>query len=304
MTVGLTGVVDSLLATSLSRIAEEVDAAFDALLPIPQDPRARLIGAMRYAVIGGGKRIRPLLLTATAAMFGVNRTSALRAAVAIEAIHAYSLIHDDLPCMDDDRLRHGKPTVHVAFDDATAVLAGDSLHAFAFEVLADPATSADPFVRIELVQVLGNASGFQGMAGGQMMDLVAESEAFDLPTITKLQQLKTGALLGASVEMGAVLGHVQPEGRTHLRGYARDIGLAFQIVDDLIDHEGDEAVAGKAVGKDAGAGKQTFVSLLGAERARAQARMLVDQAIGHLGQHGGEADLLRAVARFIIERDH
>ncbi|HKX80245.1 MAG TPA: farnesyl diphosphate synthase [Novosphingobium sp.] len=302
--MGLTGVVDSLLATSLSRIAEEVDAAFDALLPIPQDPRARLIGAMRYAVIGGGKRIRPLLLTATAAMFGVNRTSALRAAVAIEAIHAYSLIHDDLPCMDDDRLRHGKPTVHVAFDDATAVLAGDSLHAFAFEVLADPATSADPFVRIELVQVLGNASGFQGMAGGQMMDLVAESEAFDLPTITKLQQLKTGALLGASVEMGAVLGHVQPEGRTHLRGYARDIGLAFQIVDDLIDHEGDEAVAGKAVGKDAGAGKQTFVSLLGAERARAQARMLVDQAIGHLGQHGGEADLLRAVARFIIERDH
>ena len=302
--MGLTGVVDSLLATSLSRIAEEVDAAFDALLPIPQDPRARLIGAMRYAVIGGGKRIRPLLLTATAAMFGVNRTSALRAAVAIEAIHAYSLIHDDLPCMDDDRLRHGKPTVHVAFDDATAVLAGDSLHAFAFEVLADSATSADPFVRIELVQVLGNASGFQGMAGGQMMDLVAESEAFDLPTITKLQQLKTGALLGASVEMGAVLGHVQPEGRTHLRGYARDIGLAFQIVDDLIDHEGDEAVAGKAVGKDAGAGKQTFVSLLGAERARAQARMLVDQAIGHLGQHGGEADLLRAVARFIIERDH
>ena len=295
---------DNLLAESLSLIAEEVDAAFDALLPTLDDPRARLIEAMRYAVIGGGKRIRPLLLTATAALYGVNRNSALRAAVAIEAIHAYSLIHDDLPCMDDDRLRHGKPTVHIAFDDATAVLAGDSLHAFAFEVLADPATSADPFVQIELVRVLGNASGFQGMAGGQMMDLVAESEAFDLPTITKLQQLKTGALLGASVEMGAVLGHVPPEGRAHLRAYARDIGLAFQIVDDLIDHEGDAATAGKAVGKDARAGKQTFVSLLGADRARAQARVLVDQAIGHLGQHGSEADLLRAVARFIIERDH
>ena len=295
---------DAVLAEGLVRIAEEVDAMFDALLPVPSDARARLIEAMRYAAIGGGKRLRPLLLASVAEMYGVQRNAAIRAGVAIEAIHVYSLIHDDLPCMDDDAMRHGKPTLHLAYDEATAVLAGDSLHAFAFEVLADPATSADPFTRIELVQTLGHASGAQGMAGGQMMDLVAENSDFDLQTVTRLQQLKTGALLGAAVEMGAVLGRVSPEGRTHLRGYARDIGLAFQIVDDLIDHEGDPEVAGKAVGKDAEAGKQTFVSLLGADRAREQARMLVEQAVEHLGQHGREADLLRAVAHYIVERDH
>ena len=295
---------DSLLAGGLARIAQEIEAAFDAMLPVPDDARARLVEAMRYATIGGGKRLRPLLLTAVAEMYGVQREAAIRAGVAIESIHVYSLIHDDLPCMDDDALRHGKPTLHLAFDEATAVLAGDSLHAFAFEVLADPATSADPFTRIELVRTLGTASGAQGMAGGQMMDLVAETSEFDLPTVTRLQQLKTGALLGAAVEMGAILGRMPPEGRIHLRGYARDIGLAFQIADDLIDHEGDAARAGKAVGKDAAAGKETFVSLLGPQRAREQARMLVEQAIGHLVQHGKEADLLRAVARYIIERDH
>ncbi|MFC6621965.1 polyprenyl synthetase family protein [Novosphingobium panipatense] len=298
------GVADSLLAGGLARIAQEIEAAFDAMLPVPDDARARLVEAMRYATIGGGKRLRPLLLTAVAEMYGVQREAAIRAGVAIESIHVYSLIHDDLPCMDDDALRHGKPTLHLAFDEATAVLAGDSLHAFAFEVLADPATSADPFTRIELVRTLGTASGAQGMAGGQMMDLVAETSEFDLPTVTRLQQLKTGALLGAAVEMGAILGRMPPEGRIHLRGYARDIGLAFQIADDLIDHEGDAARAGKAVGKDAAAGKETFVSLLGPQRAREQARMLVEQAIGHLVQHGKEADLLRAVARYIIERDH
>ena len=184
------------------------------------------------------------------------------------------------------------------------MLAGDALHAFAFELLADVATSGDPFIRAELVQTLGTASGFQGMAGGQMMDMLATEASMDLQTVTRLQQLKTGALLGAAVEMGAILGHVQPEGRTHLRGYARDIGLAFQIVDDLLDHEGDEAAAGKALRKDAEAGKQTFVSLLGPERARSQAEMLVEQAITHLKQHGREADLLRALARYIVERDH
>jgi len=302
--VGVVRIADPLLAEGLARIAEEVDSLFDALLPVPQDTSARLIEAMRYATIGGGKRLRPLLLVATATLYGVDRLAALRAGIAVEAIHAYSLIHDDLPCMDDDDLRHGKPTLHRAFDEATAVLAGDALHAFAFEVLADPKTSGDPFTRIELVSTLGSASGAHGMAGGQMMDIVAETQAFDLQAVTRLQQLKTGALLGAAVEMGAVLGHVPPEGRVHLRGYARDIGLAFQIADDLLDHEGDEAAAGKALRKDAEAGKQTFVSLLGADRAREQARMLVDQAVSHLGQHGDEADLLRAIARFIVERDH
>jgi farnesyl diphosphate synthase len=237
-------------------------------------------------------------------MFGVSREAAVRVGTAIEAIHVYSLIHDDLPCMDNDGTRHGKPTVHVAFDDAAAVLAGDALHDFAFELLSDPATSGDPFVRIELIRTLAMASGMNGMCGGQMMDIVAETESFDLPTVTRLQQLKTGALLAASVEMGAILGHVPIEGRTHLRGYARDIGLAFQIADDLLDLEGDEETAGKALRKDEAQGKQTFLSLLGPDRAREQARRLVEQAVDLLQSYGPEADLLRELARFIVERNH
>ncbi|MCX7282896.1 MAG: polyprenyl synthetase family protein, partial [Novosphingobium sp.] len=272
--------------------------------PVPGDPRDRLVNAMRYATIGGGKRVRPLLVCATAALFGVSREAAVRVGTAIEAIHVYSLIHDDLPCMDNDALRHGKPTVHLAFDDAAAVLAGDALHDFAFEVLSDPATSGDPFTRIELIRTLATASGMNGMCGGQMMDIVAETSTFDLPTVTRLQQLKTGALLSASVEMGAILGKLPPEGRTHLRGYSRDIGLAFQIADDLLDAEGDEAAAGKALRKDERQGKETFLSLLGPERAREQARLLVDQAIEFLSSYGPEADLLRELARFIVERNH
>jgi farnesyl diphosphate synthase len=294
---------DDLLGRGLQRIQNDVDVVFDAVLPVPEDSRARLIEAMRHAAIGGGKRVRPLLLVTTAEMYGVSRPAAVRAGCAVEAIHAYSLIHDDLPCMDNDDLRHGKPTVHKAFDEATAVLAGDSLHALAFELLADPATSTDPFVRAELVQALATASGHGGMAGGQMMDMVADGAGFDLHTITRLQQLKTGALLSAAVEMGAILGKVPDEGRAHLRAYARDIGLAFQIADDLLDHEGDEAKAGKALRKDAGQGKATFVSLMGADAARNQARALSDQAIGHLQNHGEEAELLRAVARFVVERE-
>ena len=295
---------DPVLAEGLRQIQRDIDSAFDALLPVPADPRARLYEAMRYATIGGGKRLRPLLLAATAAMYGVDRRVAVRAGAAIEAVHVYSLIHDDLPCMDDDALRHGKPTLHIAYDEAMAVLAGDALLTFAFEVLSDPATIADPFTRIDLVQALSGASGAAGMVGGQMMDIAAETASFDLPTVTRLQQLKTGALLAAAVEMGAILGKVAPEGRAHLRGYARDIGLAFQIADDLLDHEGDEAAAGKALRKDAEAGKETFVSLLGPERAREQASFLVEQAINHLASHGAEADVLRALARYIIERDH
>ena len=301
--MAITGVVDGVLSRGLERIAREIDSAFDDFLPVPGDARARLVEAMRYATIGGGKRIRPLLLTATADLYGVDREISVRAGVAIEAIHAYSLIHDDLPCMDDDDLRHGKPTVHKAFDEATAVLAGDSLHALAFEILADPQMSGDPFIRAELVSTLARASGHGGMAGGQMMDMASEAETFDLHTITRLQQLKTGALLGAAVEMGAVLGHVPEEGRAHLRAYARDIGLAFQIADDLLDHDGDPEKAGKALRKDERQGKQTFLTLLGPDRARDQARALVEQASGHLAGHGEEADLLRSVARFIVERD-
>jgi farnesyl diphosphate synthase len=291
------------LAIAIEQIAAEIDSEFDVLLPVPNDARSRLFEAMRHAAIGGGKRMRPLLLVATSALFNVERDTALRVAAAIEAIHVYSLVHDDLPCMDDDDMRRGKPTVHLAFDEATAVLAGDSLHALAFEILSNSATHSDPFVRSELIACLAIASGPDGMAGGQMMDLEAETAQFDLPTVTRLQALKTGALISASVEMGAILGRVPTEGRTHLRAYARDIGLAFQIADDILDVEGDEALAGKALQKDAEAGKATFLSLMGLERAREQARALVDQAIAHLGSYGSEADLLRDIARYVLERD-
>ncbi|MBS0482522.1 MAG: polyprenyl synthetase family protein [Proteobacteria bacterium] len=295
--------IDPLLAAALARTGEGVDALFDALLPVPDDDRARLIRAMRHAAIGGGKRLRPLLTVASAELFGVDPHHALRAGTAIEAIHVYSLIHDDLPCMDDDDMRRGKPTVHRAFDEATAVLAGDALQSLAFEILADPETSGDPFVRAELVGVLAQASGAGGMCGGQMLDIAGEGQSLDMPAIVRMQQLKTGALLSAAVEMGAVLGKVPAEGRVHLRGYARDIGLAFQIADDLIDHAGDAAAAGKAVGKDAAAGKQTLVAAVGEARAREQAAMLADQAVAHLSAHGHEADLLRAIARYVVERD-
>jgi|TARA_R110000782_G_scaffold1725_27_gene7186 farnesyl diphosphate synthase len=291
------------LKPALDAIGTAIDQRFDKLLPIPADPRRRLVEAMRYAAMGGGKRMRPLLVVASCDLFHVDKERALRTAIATECVHVYSLVHDDLPCMDDDDTRRGKPTLHKAFDEATAVLAGDALQALAFEVLADEATHEDPYVRSELVLELARASGPTGMAGGQMMDLVAEGETFDLPTTTRLQQLKTGTLIGFAIEAGAIMGKASADNRVKLRGYARDLGLAFQIADDLLDVEGDSRRTGKAVRKDAGAGKATFVSLLGIERARKQAEMLIDQAIGHLHGFGQSADLLRAIARFAIERD-
>jgi farnesyl diphosphate synthase len=302
--VTLMATLPDILGTAFERTQSEIDSAFDAFLPVPQDSRARLVEAMRYATIGCGKRVRPLLVVASAELFGVNRSAAINAGCAVEAIHAYSLIHDDLPCMDDDDLRHGKPTLHKAYDEATAVLAGDCLHALAFDILTQPDTSTDPFVQAELVATLARASGHEGMAGGQMMDIMSELQDYNLRQVTRLQQLKTGALLAASVEMGAILGRVPPEGRGHLRAYARDIGLAFQIADDLLDVEGDESRAGKALRKDEGQGKQTFVTLMGVEQARAQAEMLVEQAGRHLVSHGEDARLLIELARFIVKRDH
>nr|WP_026009353.1 MULTISPECIES: farnesyl diphosphate synthase [unclassified Sphingomonas] len=291
------------LESALRQVAAEIDAQFDRLLEVPDDPRADLYRAMRHAAIGGGKRLRPLLVFATAQLFAVDKSCAARVATALECIHVYSLIHDDLPAMDDDDMRRGKPTVHKAFDEATAILAGDCLHDLAFELLAHEATHPDPFVRVDLISELARASGPSGMAGGQMMDLEAEKASFDLATVTRLQAMKTGALISCAVECAAILGRVAPEGRTGLRGYARDIGLAFQIVDDILDAEGDEALVGKKLGKDGDAGKETFLSLLGIDRAREQARMLVDQAITHLHAYGPEADLLRDIARFTLERD-
>jgi farnesyl diphosphate synthase len=292
------------LQPALDRVRGEIDALFGDLLAVPPDPRGRLYEAMRYAAMGGGKRLRPLLVAAACGLFHIDRRRALRVGLAVECVHVYSLIHDDLPCMDDDDLRRGKPTLHRAFGECTAILAGDSLHALAFEVLADEATHEDPFVRSELVAELARAAGPSGMAGGQMMDLAAPAASLDLAAVTRLQQLKTGALIGFCLEAAAIMGRVPAEGRTKLRGYARDVGLAFQIADDLLDVEGEESKTGKTVGKDGARGKETFVSLLGGERARRQAELLVDQAVGYLASYGAEADLLRAIARFAVERDH
>lgn len=293
----------ALLGQAARETARAIDAMFDVVLEVPDDPRHRLYEAMRHAAIGGGKRLRPLLVRATGSLFNLPEESLVRVGCAVECIHVYSLIHDDLPAMDDDALRRGKATVHIAFDEATAILAGDCLHDIAFEILSDERTHSDPFVRVELIRALALSSGPAGMAGGQMMDLEAEKASFDLPTVTRLQQLKTGALIGYCIEAAAIMARVPPEARTGLHGYARDLGLAFQIADDLMDVEGDEAVAGKALGKDAAAGKETFLSLLGVERAREQAQMLVDQAKAHLRGFGAEADLLRAIADYVIERD-
>jgi farnesyl diphosphate synthase len=296
--------MSDLLSLELKRIAHEIDSRFDALLVPPDDSRRTLYGAMRHAAIGGGKRLRPLLVCGAARLFAVDPECALRAAVAVECIHVYSLIHDDLPAMDDDDMRRGKPTVHKAFDEATAILAGDGFQALAFEILADEGTHQDPFVRAELVLALARASGVDGMVGGQAMDMAAAVTMQDLANVTRLQQLKTGALIGFSVEAGAILGRLPAEGRNLLRAYARDLGLAFQIADDLLDAEGDAATIGKAVRKDEAAGKGTFVSLLGLDRARAQARSLSEQAIGHLANFGREADLLRDIAAYTVRRDH
>jgi len=282
--------------------ANLTDAVLDRLLAAPPGLEARVYDAMRYSALAPGKRLRPLLVLASARLFGVARRSALQVAAAIEMVHAYSLIHDDLPAMDDSDLRRGRPTCHKEFDEATAVLAGDALLTMAFEVLAHPDTHGDSAVRCELVAALAAAAGAAGMVGGQMIDLIAEKQALNIGAITRLQRMKTGALIAFSCEAGAVLAKAASEQRTALRGYAHDLGLAFQIADDLLDVEGSAAETGKPVGADAAAGKVTFVSILGAERARAQAELLIDQAVAHLDLFEQRAELLRQVARFVVNR--
>ena len=291
------------LASTMADSVRAVDALIDRLLAKPDGPEARVYEAMRYASLAPGKRLRPFLVLASAYLFGVSTRSALQAAAAVEMLHTYSLIHDDLPAMDDSDLRRGRPTCHKAFDDATAILAGDGLLTMAFEVLADPDTHGDPAVRVELVSCLAKAAGAAGMVGGQMIDLLAEHDhTLDIGAITRLQRLKTGALIAFSCEAGAVLGKTSIENRKALVAYAHDLGLAFQIADDLLDAEGTAAETGKSVGRDAEAGKATFVSILGLEGARKQARALVEQAGRHLDPFAGKADLLRQVANFVVER--
>ncbi len=287
---------------ALAHAATLADSLLDRLLAVPPDLEARVYEAMRYAALGPGKRLRPFLVLAGARLFGVTLQCSLQVAAAIEMVHAYSLVHDDLPAMDDSDLRRGRPTCHREFDDATAILAGDGLLTAAFGVLAHPDTHGDPAVRCELVAALAAAAGADGMVGGQMIDLIAEHRALDIGAITRLQRMKTGALIAFSCESGAILAKAPTDARAALRGYAHDLGLAFQIADDLLDVEGSAAETGKPVGADAAAGKATFVSILGIERARAQAELLVGQAVAHLDLFGGRAELLREAARFVISR--
>ncbi|MBS0538034.1 MAG: polyprenyl synthetase family protein [Proteobacteria bacterium] len=290
---------------ALAHAAEATERTMDRLLPKGEEGEARVFEAMRYSSLGGGKRLRAFFVLAGATLFKVAPTPALRTASAIELVHAYSLIHDDLPAMDDDNLRRGKPSCHRQFDEATAILAGDALQALAFEVLAHEETHGDPAVRAALVAELAKASGAHGMVGGQMLDLLAEekgAEPLSIGAITRLQRLKTGALISFSCTAGAILGKAPEQMRAALSAYAHDLGLAFQIVDDLLDVEGSAAELGKTPGKDAAQGKATFVSILGLERAKAQAAMLADQAAAHLEPLGPSADLLRQAAKFVVSR--
>jgi farnesyl diphosphate synthase len=281
-----------------------VEAELEVLLPQPAGPEAKLMEAMRYAVFGGGKRLRPFLVIQSANLFGVDRRAVARTAAALECVHAYSLIHDDLPAMDNDDLRHGKPTVHKAFDEATAILAGDALLTHAFTLLAAPDTHGDPIVRCELVARMAQAAGHAGMIGGQVMDIAFETGSPAPEEITRMQRMKTAALFTSACEAGAILGKAAPQLRSALTAFGQELGLAFQIVDDLLDAEGDAALMGKAAGKDAGRGKATIVAQLGIERARTQSQAMSEQAARHLDLFGEKADLLRAAAEYLVSRKH
>jgi farnesyl diphosphate synthase len=290
------------LAQRLEETADRVTVALDTLLPRVQGPESKLMSAMRYAALGGGKRLRPFLVLETGRIFGVDERCLLRVAAALECIHTYSLIHDDLPCMDDDDVRRGRPTVHIAYDEATAILAGDALLTIAFEILSDPQTHADANVRIALVGRLAEAAGARGMVGGQMMDMIANELGDDIAAVTRMQRLKTGALMSYAVDMGGLMGRASDEARHALSAYAHDLGLAFQITDDLLDAEGTAEDVGKAVGKDAERGKATFVSLLGLDGAKQRVQLLSAQAKQHIALFGERAHYLNQIVDSIIDR--
>ena len=288
---------------ALHEAAVFMEEMLTELLPEPMGPQARMVEAMRYATVQGGKRVRAFLVLQSGRQFGVDRRALARAAAAVECVHAYSLAHDDLPAMDNDDMRRGKPSTHKKFGEATAILAGDALLTHAFALLAAPETHTDPHVRVELVARLAHAAGSNGMVGGQMIDIAAQGEFIsDIGHITRLQRLKTGALIAFACEAGAIMGKASPPLLRALTNYAQDLGLAFQIVDDLLDIEGDPAVMGKAAGKDERAGKATFVTVLGAERARAQAELLATQAARHLEVFDEKADLLRGLTAYVVDR--
>lgn len=287
---------------ALVAIAADTNATLDRLLPPVPGPEGRVVDAMRYAALDGGKRLRPFLAVASADLFDVPRARALRAAAAVEMIHCYSLVHDDLPAMDDDDLRRGRPTVHKKYDEATAILAGDALLTEAFAVLADSATHPGGDVRAALVGELARASGAAGMVGGQMIDLMAAGLDLNDDGLKRLQNMKTGCIIAAACRMGAVLGGQSAATVDLLGAYGMDMGLAFQIADDVLDVSATAAETGKATGKDAAAGKATFVSRLGLAGARSLAQSLAEQACKRLESFGNKADLLRAAAMFAITR--
>jgi farnesyl diphosphate synthase len=283
---------------ALRATAARIEAALAGFLPTGD---IRLAQAMRHAVLSGGKRLRGFLALESAALHGAADGPAMASAAAVECVHAYSLVHDDLPCMDDDALRRGQPTVHVRWDEATAVLAGDALQSLAFEILAAPRPDAEPRAQLRLLHTLAAAAGEAGMAGGQALDIEAETAAapLGLETVSRLQALKTGALIGWAAEAGAILGGADP---APMRRYAGDLGLAFQIRDDILDVEGVAGQTGKRVGKDMDRNKATFVSLLGLEGARREARGLAARACDALDPYGATAERLRRLARFAVER--
>ena len=314
------------LQKSLAETSEHLNEMMDELLPSPNgmscnvislhaqdadrddtpddnmEDERRVMQAMRYSALSGGKRLRPFLTVSCAHLFGVSREASLMTAAAIEFIHTYSLIHDDLPAMDDDSLRRGMPSCHVRFDEATAILAGDALQSLAFEILTDTEVHPDPSVRCELIRALARASGCHGMAGGQMFDLQAQNKPLSVDEIIRLQRLKTGELFAVSCEAGAILGKAPQRLRNALRRYAHDMGLAFQITDDLLDVEGTREDAGKEVNKDKTRGKATLVGSMGTERAREQAQVLAQQATSHLKPFDRKADCLRELAEYVVSR--
>jgi farnesyl diphosphate synthase len=291
------------LSASLNRASTALEAVLEEVLPPTDTLWGRVGEAMRYATFAGGKRLRPFLVLQTARLFGVPDHHALRVGAAIEVLHTYSLVHDDLPCMDDDDLRRGRPTTHKAFDEATAVLAGDALLTIAFEILSDPKTHPSAETRLALVARLAQAGGYDGMIGGQMIDMRASQSSFGIEEVILLQRMKTGALFEFSCEAGAILGGGTGDDRARMRSYARDIGLAFQIADDILDATGTVEQVGKAVGKDQEQGKATFISLYGIERARQEAHKLAKQASDILAVYGPAATELRALPFYLVDRN-